>query len=353
MQFVLKKPPVIPSKSMLLAFLLATALHGAPAIEPSQEIVVQNRILTKVNEKTISVLDVMKQMDVFLSRYYPQYMQSKPARYQFYLSQWRQTLQQMVDNELMVADAESREVKVSDGEVREEIQLRFGPNVMASLDTLGISYEEARKMVHQEMVVQRIQWLRVTAKALQKVTSQEIKEAYENYLQKNPAKEELKYQFLSIRCENPNLSQALGFKVAGLMEQAHKNLLAAADLFKEGTPLDPNTSITVSQEFVVEERALSQMHKEILRSLKAGEWSPPTAQTSRDGSSVVRIFHLIDRTKIDPPSFETIANDLKQELLGEYVNQESGVYLTKLHQRFGFDESALDIPPHFEPFTLR
>jgi len=53
-------------------------------------------------------------------------MDSKTARYQFYSAQWYPTLQQMIDHELMVTDAETREVKVSDGEVREEIQTRFG-----------------------------------------------------------------------------------------------------------------------------------------------------------------------------------------------------------------------------------
>jgi len=91
-------------------------------------------------------------------------MDSKTARYQFYSSQWYPTLQQMIDHELMVTDAETRQVNVSDGEVREEIQTRFGPNVMESLDQLGITYDEAREMVHQDMIVQRIQWVRVSSK---------------------------------------------------------------------------------------------------------------------------------------------------------------------------------------------
>lgn len=336
------------------ALLLGTTLQSAPLppVEQVQEIVVNNRILTKVNGRNISVLDVMKHMDVFLSRYYPQYRDSKTARYQFYSTQWRQTLQQMVDHELMVADAESREIKVSDGEVREEIQTRYGPNVMGTLDDLGISYEEARDMVEQDMIVQRIQWLRVTSKILQKVTSVEIKNAYQKFLQENPAKENWKYQFLTIRGTDADDNQKLALKLSALQEKAQGNLTVAADLFKAEFP-DSTATLTVSQEFDVEDKALSQANRAVLSQLNNDQWSLPTAQVSRDGTTVMRIFHLKDHTKHKPPAFAAVANDLKQSLLNEYAEIESKAYLTKLHQRFNFDEKSLDIPPRFEPFTAR
>jgi hypothetical protein len=336
------------------ALLLGTSLQSAPLppVEQVHEIVVNNRILTKVNGRNISVLDVMKHMDVFLSRYYPQYRDSKTARYQFYSTQWRQTLQQMVDHELMVADAESREIKVSDGEVREEIQTRYGPNVMGTLDELGISYEEARDMVQQDMLVQRIQWVRVTSKILQKVTSVEIKNAYQKFLQENPAKENWKYQFLTIRGSNAEDNQELALKLAKLQEKAQGSLTVAADLFKADFP-ESTATLTVSQEFDVEDKALSQANRTVLSQLNNDQWSNPTAQVSRDGTTVMRIFHLKDHIKSKPPAFAAVANDLKQSLLNEYADIESKIYLAKLHQRFNFDAKSLDIPDRFEPFVAR
>ena len=228
--------------SALVLGTLAADGPAMPQMEQVHEIVVNNRILTKLNGKNISVLDVMKQMDVFLSRYYPQYMDSKTARYQFYSAQWYPTLQQMIDHELMVTDAETREVKVSDGEVREEIQTRFGPNVMGALDQLGITYDEAREMVHQDMIVQRIQWFRVTSKVLQKVTSQEIKNAYQKFIQENPAKDEWKYQFATIRAADEAAAKEFAGKLADLKEKSQGNLTVAADLLKAELP--PESTIT-------------------------------------------------------------------------------------------------------------
>jgi len=339
--------------SALLLGTLAAQNPPVPQVEQVHEIVVNNRILTKLNGKNISVLDVMKQMDVFLSRYYPQYMDSKTARYQFYSSQWQQTLQQMIDHELMVTDAQTREVKVSDGEVREEIQTRFGPNVMGSLDQLGITYEEAREMVHQDMIVQRIQWVRVTSKVLQKVTSQEIKNSYQTFLQENPAKEEWRYQFVTIRAEGEAAGQELAAKLAALKEKTQANLSVAADLFKAELPPESTVTLSVSQEFTLEDKAVSQAHRDVLTQMKPAEWSAPTRQLSRDGTTVVRIFHLKEHTKTNPPAFASIYNDLKNDLLNATAEQENKVYVANLRKKFGFDERSLDIPPRFEPFVAR
>jgi hypothetical protein len=339
--------------SALLLGTLAAQNSPVPQMEQVQEIVVNNRILTKLNGKNISVLDVMKQMDVFLSRHYPQYMDSKTARYQFYSSQWLPTLQQMIDHELMVTDAEVRQVKVSDGEVREEIQTRFGPNVMGSLDQLGITYDEAREMVHQDMIVQRIQWVRVTSKVLQKVTSQEIKNAYQKFLQENPAKEEWKYQFVTIRAEDETAGQELAAKLAALKEKTQASLSAAADLFKTELPPESTTTLSVSQEFTLEDKSVSQAHRDILSQMKPTQWSAPTSQLSRDGTTVVRIFHLKEHTRTKPPAFASVYNDLKNHLLNQSAEQENKVYVAALRKKFGFDDRSLDIPPRFEPFVAR
>jgi len=344
-------------KTLLFSVVILGSLQAqnppVPQMEQVHEIVVQNRILTKLNGKNISVLDVMKEMDMFLSRYYPQYMDSKTARFQFYSTQWRKTLEQMIDHELMVTDAISREVKVSDGEVREEIHTRFGPNVMESLDQLGISYDEAREKVEQDMIVQRIQWVRVTSKVLQKVTSQEIKNAYQKYLQENPAKEEWKYQFATIRAADDATAQKLAHQLAALQEKSQGNLTVAVDLFKAELPPESTPTLSVSQEFTLEDKSVSQAHREVLSQMKPSQWSAPTTQLSRDGTTVVRIFHLKDHTHTHPPAFAAISNELKQNLLQETAEKETNSYVAKLRERFNFDEKSLDIPPHFEPFAAR
>jgi len=91
----------------------------------------------------------------------------------------------------------------------------------------------------------------------------------------------------------------------------------------------------------------------VLSQMKPSQWSAPTTQLSRDGTTVVRIFHLKDHTHTHPPAFAAISNELKQNLLQETAEKETNSYVAKLRERFNFDEKSLDIPPHFEPFIAR
>lgn len=326
------------------------------AKEESQELIVYNRILAKVNGKTISVIDVMKKMDLILQRFYPQYAQSKAARFQYYSSQWRETLEQMVDQELMQADAEHLELKVSDAEVREEMLDRFGPAIIPTLDQINMTYEEARKMIFAEMVVQRIMWYRVNSKALNSVNPQDIKAAYKSYCSKNPTLDEWEYQVLSLRSLNQNISETLAKKAADLLLSHQTDLVAISEQIKSETVEENPITITLSPELKVDEKSIAQSHKEVLKALKPGSFSEPIAQVSRaDQSTVYRIFHLKNHSKKEVPPFTKIADQLKEELLQEAAMKENKQYITKLRERLGYDEKHMmeSLPTDFQPFALR
>lgn len=334
-----------PSPSSLLA----------PA-EP-QELIVYNRILAKVNGKTISVIDVMKKMDLFLQRYYPQYASSKSGRYQYYSTQWKETLAQMIDQELMMADAEHLELKVSDAEVREEMLDRFGPAIIATLDQMGMTYEEARKMIYAEMVVQRIMWYRVNSKALNSVNPQEIKDAYKKYCEKNPSLEEWKYQVLSLRSANQKASEALAQKAADLIHSAAQTDIAAvSEQIKTDESEDNPVSVTLSPEIKADEKSIALAHKEVLKTLKPGSYSAPIAQVSRvDQSTVYRIFYLKEYAKKETPPFEKLSEQLKDELLQQAASKENLQYICKLRERLSYDDKHMmeALPADFQPFALR
>lgn len=97
-------------------------------------------------------------MDMVLHQNYPQHAESVPARFQFYTSSWRSVFMEMVDMELILADAKDKEIKLTDGDVREEIENRFGPNVLQTLDGLRLSYDDAWKMIKNDLLMQRMVW---------------------------------------------------------------------------------------------------------------------------------------------------------------------------------------------------
>lgn len=347
------------AKKILLALFCCTATFSAWADTPipsedesSAELIIHNRILAKVNEKTISVIDVMKRMDLFLQKNYPHLANSKMARYQFYSSQWRDYLSQMIDTELMLVDAEKIELKVAEAEVREEILNRFGPNIMPTLDKLGVTYEEARKMIQDEMIVQRMVWFRVNSKALSSVNSKDVKDAYNQYCIDNPEMQEWEYQVLSIRSPNKTASELLASRAFELMN-THLNL---ASVTEQLSSPDEATTISISQEMKADEKNISESHKQVLETLAVNSFSKPIAQVSRvDNSTVYRIFHLKKHSKKEMVPFEKMAERLKEELLQQAASKENAQYIVRLRDKLGYDEKHMveTLPSDFQPFVLR
>ncbi|MBI2810211.1 MAG: SurA N-terminal domain-containing protein [Candidatus Melainabacteria bacterium] len=344
--------PVFLTALFSLAALSTYAEMPAPVQQEPNELIVFNRIVAKVNGKTISVLDVMKKMDMFLQKNYPQFADSKAARYQFFSSQWRDTLAQMVDQELMIADAEKLEVKVTDAEVREEVLNRFGPNIMPNLEKIGVTYEEARKMIHEEMIVERMRWFRVNSKAMSTVNSLDVKEAYKQYCAKNPEMEQWEYQVLSLRAAEKETSEALAKRATELL-QNNTDLSAIAEQLKTS---NDDATITLSPEVQADEKSVSVQHKEVLKTLADNSFSAPVAQVSRSDNSVVyRIFHLKKHSRRELPPFEKMAEQLKDDLLMQSASKLNTQYLVKLRERLGYDEKHMleTLPQDFQPFAIR
>ncbi len=346
----------------LLTNTVSLLANPAFSMEEPNHLVIQNRILAKVNGKTLSVLDVVKKMEVYFNKYYPQYSDSLQAKHQYFSSQWKETLLQMIDQELILADAEKMELKVTEAEVRESILEKFGPNVMASLDKLGLSYEEAKSMVHSEIVVQRMTWFKVHAKALSAVNIPDVRAAYASYCEKNPAKEEWEYQVLSIKAETDEIADTIAKELSILCQETPSNLPLVLNennsiekLISEtkGTPTSP---VTVSGILKSDNKNISNAYRSILSSLTKNGISKPIKQVTKVGQGeLYRIFRLINHTKKPTPSFRSMQDKLHDALLQTAVEKQSQEYITKLRNRYGFDAKNLEetIPSGFQPFSLK
>lgn len=312
-------------------------------------LVIHNRPLAKINGKVISLYDVVRKMDLFLFEYYPDYHPTPPEKFQYYMSRWESTLDDLIHDELVLLDAAQKEIKISDGEVREELEERFGPNIMVNLDRVGYEYEEAREMIRKELTVQQLIGMKVHSKAFQATTPQVIKTAYENYLKKNPVEEEWTYQVLSIRGKEDD-------KCAAVAEKAH-NLLE-----KEGQPIEKlpslleeeGVTVTLSDDYSGTSQKLSKMHFDVIKALGPDTCSAPVTQVSRDGSSVTRIFHVKDMIQKLPETFEHMHDKIKNELLFETSDKEKQLYMKTLKKRFGYEnhDPKFELPDDYQPFAI-
>lgn len=318
-----------------------------------QNIVINNRVLARINGKAISVVDVMKKMDILFLKQFPEYTSIAEARYQFYDINWRHVLEDLIDKELVLADAEENKVQISSGDVRQEMETMFGPNIIENLDKIGLTFEEAHKIIQGDLIIRRMMMMRVNSKAMRNVTPQAIRAAYEDFSKKNLRQEAWHYRVLSIR----NKDAAAGAKTAELAYQL---------LTEEGLPLNDlvqrlkednqKSSINLSDDLFQTEGEIAEALKPILQNLSEQAYSKPFEQKSRaDNSTVFRIIYLKEKVPGGLIPFNELEMQLHDQLFNAALEVETDAYLKKIRQHFDVKVDVINelIPEDFQPFALK
>ncbi len=340
---------LLPILGLFSSICYATEFSQYPITsEETGQITIHNRILTKFNNKIYSVLDVVKKMDMIFDSHYPQFAHSKLARYQFYNAQWKDTLQKMLDQELILLDAERIGVKATNAEVREELLRKYGPNLQTSLARLNLSRKEADKMISEDLIAEKTLYFKVYSEAL-RVRPNDIKEKYKAYCEKNPASQKWHYQVLTIRSEDENISQALAQLAFDLLKEKRD----LSDISKNLQSENPNTTVLFTPEIISDNASISQAHKTVIETLNPGDFSTPISQVNKDRSIVHRIFYLKEKDVINPPEFSKLAEKIKDGLIQESIALHLSNYMKTLKTRYGFSEQDLTINSDFKPFSYQ
>jgi hypothetical protein len=328
-----------------------------PMAPAAPSFMINNRPLIRLNGKIISLMDVVKKMDLIIYEHFPDTRNSPVRLFQFYTSQWKFTFEDMIFNELILADGEAKEIKISDGDVREEMEKRFGPNIISNLNKLNLQYEEVREMIHSELLVRQLQSMKIYSKAQLSITPETVKKEYAAHLEKHPPKQEWIYQVFSVRGKDEKTCKSIIDQVSNDLKLPSMKLSSVYSELQQLPQIqDKSVSLNLSKEFVVDDKNLSEEHKSILTTLKDNEFSNPIAQVSRlDNTNVYRIFHLKSHNITESPSFNAIFEELETTLLNQAAHHERESYKTKLYKKFGFDEDFLKqiLPDDYQPFTTK
>lgn len=326
-------------------------------IRDKQEVVFHNRPLVKIHGRVISLLDVKKKMDFFLHERYPETRTSPSSvKYPFYTQQWRRTLEEMIENELMKIEAEELKINIPDGDVREEMENRFGPNIFKKLNDLGMSYDDAWDMVRDDIIIRNIAWYRIWARVLQLVNPEALKAGYEQYVKKNPPKEEWVYKTVTIRSPNVEEAKTMAERVHEELSKTTYDLMDGKIATLQQELKENNLHLQVSNELCVSTSDLSTDHLRVLSGLPLKSFSAPQEQTSRsDGSTVVRFFHLVDHVEAAPPPFETVSQKIQDTLMEEVATKQKEEYFSRLRKKYHAEDLTVSklFEASYQPFSLR
>jgi hypothetical protein len=335
--------------------LLALDSLLSPKEEP--RIFVNNRILAQVNGKPISTFDLMKKMDLAFYRQYPEYASSIVARYDYYQMGWKHILEEIIDKELILADAQESKIEVTNGDVRQEIESAFGPNIIANLDRVELTFDEAFKIIQEELIIRRMLGGRVHNKAIQTVTPTKVRQAYETFIQDPANARHTQWVYRTVTIKDRRLAQAQEVAHAAyklLMEEG-VTLEELTMALKDREWLGRKTKITLSNPITQNDSDLSKDYHEVLSSLNEGSYSEPFIHRSR--SNQMRVYRILTLQQKIPggiPSFKEMEASLKDKLMEQAIDQETVNYLQKLRQHYHIRESDLDafLPANYQPFSL-
>jgi antitoxin component of RelBE/YafQ-DinJ toxin-antitoxin module len=350
-------------KNLFLPILLAcaAALNFCEAKSDSslfgsaqeQQVVVNNRILAKVNGKAISVIDLMKKMDMLFYKQFPQYTSSPQARYHFYQANWKHALSEMIDKELILADAQESKLVISAGDVRQEMESLFGPNIIDNLDKIGLTFSEASKLVLADITIRRMVYFRVQLPAINQVTPQQIYAYYEDFAKDNIRDNEWIYNVITLRHKDPTKGAEMANLAYNMLTEEK---LPLSELKEKLKGPQSQMSLTVSEEFRTNEKELSDGFKRILTTLTSDTYSMPIVQKSRaDNTTVFRIFYLKDMTPGGIIPFSELEGKIKEKLTEEAMEKETVAYIARLRQHFDVQETQLKeiLSSDFQPFMLK
>lgn len=340
--------------SILLIFCLFTFdLNGVPP-RRNQNIVVKNRILAKVEGKPITVLDVQKKLDLVFFKQFPEYANIAEARHQFYSLNWKGVVDDLIDKELVKAEAKECKLNVTNGEVRQELEQSFGPNVILNLQKANMTYEEAFEVVRDELTIKKIIMGRAQVKALQKITPKEVRKHYETNKEKYFHPAEWTYSFISVRDPDSERGQNTAKVLHDLLKNYSGNPDAVQQAVKENPAIPEESKVAFSETYIQKKDEIGELYLPIVSQLISNQFSLPIAQQSRrDNSTVYRIFIVKDKKSDHHTPFKEVEMEIKDEMTGKAMEEETTKYLVNLRKKYRVSpKGKLQLPESFEPFVM-
>lgn len=299
---------------------------------------IENRLLVKVHKKAITMLDVVRKMDFLFHRQHPELVGSDAARFQFFNASWRAVLEGIIDEELILADAEEKKVEVNDGEVRQEMESIFGPQVVKNLRKSNLSFEEGFELIKRELIVQKMTGAFVRSKALGAAIPREVYQKYLQEIEGYVAENKWIYRILTVRGDNPK-----------------ERALELVRDFKSIEQLVVDSKLSLSESYERLESEISEQHLFYLKGTQEGKLSVPLVQVARSNREFCRVFLLEKFEEGRPPVFSDREDKIKQRMIQESYVFHNEAYREKLRAHYGISQQFLSelVPDGISPFAFR
>ena len=320
-------------------------------VPPSRRssIVVENRVLATVRDQVVTVVDVMKKLDMVFCQQFPQYRGVPEARYEFYRANWRRIFEELVDRQLIISLAEEKQFTVTNGDIREELEEVFGPNVMMNLYEEGLSLHEVHEMMKADILLRRIISFYVHSPVVSSITPEVLRAAYQRRIEELKGKEGWVWRSVTVKAKGKDCPKEVADTVWKLLENDHLPIEAILVKLPEGI------ECVVSSPFRSEQKEVAPAIQQILEKLPLQSHSEPIPFTNRtDPHQSWRCYIVDERFEPKPPTFFELEAALREELASPEITKHTITFFDDLrrqhHVKHLFTSEQL---LSFEPFQFK
>jgi len=324
---------------------------GVPALK------VNNRLLVTVLGHPITVLDVQRHMEAQFFANFPQYRSQPEVKWDFFQARWRETLDEMINEELILADAADKDINVSDGDVREEMIKRFGVDLAVAMDAMGMELEEAWEIVRRDLMSQRMLGGMVFFPAFCTVKADDVRLAYQQAVAQSLEEATCRYKVVSIKAADSSAAEVAAALFYQHMKQQGCDPEHILAQLNQAAELPQGVTCSISEEYSQPMKSINSSYRDVLSKLERGAFSQPIAQHSRAQQTTVhRILCCLDKNDASTlPSFAEVAQNIHDRLVQQAADSQLKEYTSKLRQRYGIRQEEIDrwAPVDLRPFQVR
>ena len=257
-------------KKTITYFLSIIFVTIAPTISASS-IEFNNKILTHVGPKTITVLDVKKEMDRQIYIYDKKKFSDVEAIAQFYRTNWKSVLNKLVQDELTFLEAERMKFTLPEHQIQEKSKELFGNDQIESLNFLSITPETAKDFSNKQLIASNMIGYMVLKPTFQQVTPSTLSLAYNDHIKALEKKDKWTYKLLYVQGKDNNIVEEKALLISSLIEdKKHVNL---SNILKNIGTNNEAIKFTLSDQITLKTEELSPKILQILQNLEEGTTS--------------------------------------------------------------------------------
>ncbi len=206
-------------------FMITLCLFGsaeAVAIQTS------NRVLVKVAETPITVLDVKREMDRQIYVNDKKMFANPQAVYSHYMQNWKYVLQKMVQNEILYLESLKMEYKIPSPDITQKVNELYGDNSVETCRALSITAEQARAHSNKEIISAHLSWYNIWNKSIMAASPKMVTIAYQEHKEALAKKDQWTYQTIYVKGKDEKEVKETSSEVATMLKESECNNLSLA-----------------------------------------------------------------------------------------------------------------------------